>query len=96
VAVTTSGLVRCEVIGDAPFTNAKHIVIRGLPEYDGGDAPFFVLNEWLRGDQDGPKVVVNIVKAQTGGHGFVVDVPGEALSFGPRLLVPAERVEQLA
>jgi hypothetical protein len=92
MAATSTGLIRCEVIGDAPFANAKLIVIKGLPEYRGGDAPFFVLNEWLRDEKTEPRVVVNIVSRQTGGQQFVVDVPGEPLNFGPRILVPVERV----
>lgn len=95
MAATSTGLIRCEVVGDAPYDNAKHIVIRGLPEY-GTDAPFFVLNEWLSEDKKGPRVLVTIVRAQTGGDSYVVDVPGEPLSFGPRLLVPVKSVERVA
>jgi hypothetical protein len=95
MAATSTGLIRCEVVGDAPFENAKHIIIKGLPEY-GADAPFFVLTDWLKEDQHGSSVLVNIIKAQTGGQNYVVDVPGEALSFGPRLLVPVKSVEKVA
>lgn len=87
----TTGMIRCEIIGDAPFANGKLIVIKGLPEYQ-ADAPFFVLNEWLKNEKDGPAIVVNIVRPETGGAQFIVDVPGEPLNFGPRILVPMERV----
>lgn len=87
----TTGLIQCEVIGNAPFGNGKLIVIKGLPEY-GADAPFYVLNEWLKHENAGPAIQVNIVRSDTGGKQFVVDVPGEPLNFGPRIVVPMERV----
>ena len=87
----TTGRIRCEILGDAPFANGKLIVIRDLPEYH-ADMPFFVLADWIKQENEGPAIVVNIVRAETGGEEFVVDVPGEPLNFGPRLVVPTERI----
>ena len=79
------GWVDCDVLGRVD--TRLLIVLPALPEY-GGDCPFLVSPGELR--QDGRAVRAQLRFRE--GDNWVVDMPGEALNFGPRLLVPAERV----
>src|SRR5437867_13391391 len=63
------------------------VVIENLPAYR-ADAPFLVSRTDLRDDQRAACARLR----RTDGPNYVVDMPGEPLSFGPRLLIPAERV----
>lgn len=79
------GWVDCELLGRVD--GRVLIVLRALPEY-GADTPFLVPSGELR--DDGHAVLAQLRSRE--GSNWIVDMPGEALNFGPRLIAPADRV----